>query len=67
MTKLQEYRLKAKLTQAQVSELSGVNLRTIQALESGKRDINLTAAKTVYKLSVALKLPQMDALIDTDE
>ena len=40
-TNLQHLRKLAGLTQKQLSELSGVNLRTLQQYETGAKDINI--------------------------
>lgn len=54
MTKLKEIRKSKNMTQSKLSEISGVNLRTLQDYEQGHKDINKAEAMTVYKLSVAL-------------
>lgn len=53
-TKLKIIRTKRELTQGQLAEKSGVNLRTIQALESCDRDVNKMTLENAYKLAVAL-------------
>lgn len=50
-TKLKTARIAAKLTQKKLSELSGVNLNTLKALERGSRKINNTAAIIVHRLA----------------
>ena len=42
------------MTQSKLSEISGVNLRTLQDYEQGRKDINKAEAMTVYKLAEAL-------------
>ena len=54
MTNLKETRLAKKMTQSKLSEISGVNLRTLQDYEQGRKDINKAEAMTVYKLAEAL-------------
>jgi transcriptional regulator with XRE-family HTH domain len=54
MSNLKNIRKSKKLTQAKLSEISGVNLRTLQDYEQGHKDINKAEAITVYKLSKAL-------------
>lgn len=53
-TKLQEVRQAAGLSQRQLSERSGISLRTIQHYEIGERDIRKAAVETVLALSEAL-------------
>lgn len=68
MSKLKEIRKSKKLSQSKLSEISGVNLRTLQDYEQGKRDINVTAAITLYKLAQALDCMIEDMLeIDVNE
>lgn len=52
--KLQEARKSKGLSQKQLAELSGVPLRTIQAYESGAKDIAKASLETVAKLARAL-------------
>lgn len=54
MIKLKEYRENNNLSQSKLSELSGVNLRTIQSYEGGLKDINKAQALTLYKLAKVL-------------
>lgn len=54
MSNLKDTRLANKLSQKELSERSGVNLRMIQYYEQGVKDINKAEAMTVYKLSEAL-------------
>ena len=54
MSNLKDTRIAKKLTQIQLSEKSGVNIRMIQHYEQGVKDINKAEAMTVYKLSEAL-------------
>lgn len=54
MSNLKQLRKAKKLSQAQLSEIAGVNLRTLQDYEQGRKNINKAEAMTVYKLSVAL-------------
>lgn len=55
MSNLKETRKAKKMTQVKLSEISGVNLRTLQDYEQGRKDINKAEAMTVYKLSEALE------------
>lgn len=54
MTKLKNIRDKAGLSQAQLSERSGVNIRMIQHYEQGVKDINKAQGITLLKIAKAL-------------
>lgn len=56
MTKLYEARNSSGhwITQREVATAAGIPLRTYQALEQGKRDINRAKVITVLQLAVAL-------------
>ena len=56
MTRLYEIRNSSGhwITQREVATAAGMPLRTYQALEQGKRDINRAQAITVLQLAVAL-------------
>ena len=56
MTRLYEARNSSGhwITQREVATAAGIPLRTYQALEQGKRDINRAQAITVLQLAVAL-------------
>jgi transcriptional regulator with XRE-family HTH domain len=64
MTNLQEYRKKSGLSQSKLSEQAGVNLRTLQDYEQGRKNINLAAAITVQKLAEALGCASWELLED---
>lgn len=53
-TRLRARRLTSGMSQAELAAEAGVPLRQIQLFEQGHRDINKTAASTLYKLSKAL-------------
>ena len=53
-TNLQQLRKFAGLTQKELSELSGVNLRTLQQYETGAKDINMASGKSINALALAL-------------
>ena len=53
-TNLHNLRKAAGLTQKQLSELTGVNLRTLQQYEIGSKDINKASGNTINSLAVAL-------------
>lgn len=61
MTKLQDIRKERGISQAELSRLSGVPLKTIQGYESVK-NINGAAALTVHKLAKALGVESADIL-----
>lgn len=54
MSKLKHIREAHKMSQSQLAEASGVNVRMIQHYEQGFKDINKASAITVYKLARAL-------------
>lgn len=56
MSKLKEARERAGLTQKELSERSGVNLRTIQDYEQGRKSINKAQGLTLYRLANALNV-----------
>lgn len=51
---LKQFRIAAGLSQSQLAEASGVNLRMIQHYEQGTKDINKAESLTLYKLSQSL-------------
>ena len=53
-TRLQARRKHCKLTQRKLSELSGVNIRTIQQYEGRSKDINKAAGATLRSLAQVL-------------
>lgn len=63
-TRLEEMRHSAGLTRKQLSEISGINLRTIEAYEQGKNDIGMAAVSSVRQLARALKVPIESILED---
>lgn len=56
-SRLEEERRRAGLTRKQLSETSGISLRTIEAYEQGKNDIGMAAVSSVLQLARALKVP----------
>lgn len=62
MTNLQEYRKMRQISQRQLAEQTGVNLRTLQDYEQGRKNINLAAAITVQKLAEALDCASWELL-----
>lgn len=65
MTKLQELRLKAGLSQSQLSNKAGVNLKTLQGYEGGK-NIDGSKLETLVKLADALGV-EFYELLESDE
>lgn len=53
-TNLKRIRNSYGCTQAELAELSGVSLRSIQMYEQRRKDINKAGAETVYRLAKAL-------------
>lgn len=62
MTNLKETRKAKNMTQKELSEKSGVNLRILQYYEQGVKDINKAQALTVYRLAEALECKIEDLL-----
>lgn len=65
MTKLQDLRKASGLSQSQLADLSGVNLRSLQYYEQGAKDINKASAQTVFALARALGC-RMESLLLTE-
>lgn len=57
MNKLVELRKQQGLTRAQLSERSGVSLRSIEGYEQGRKDMSKMALSTAVALAKALELP----------
>ena len=64
MTNLQHYRKSRGISQSELARQAGVNLRTLQAYEQGRKNINLAAAITVQKLAEALDCASWELLED---
>lgn len=64
MTNLQEYRKQAGMTQLELAVASGVNLRTLQDYEQGRKPINQAAAVTVHKIAKALGVTVEDLITE---
>lgn len=54
MERLKQFRIAAGLTQLQLSQATGINLRTIQDYEYGRSKVENSNAIVVHKLAVAL-------------
>lgn len=52
------------MTQATLAEISGVNIRTIQAYEQGLKDINKAQVVTVLALAEALECDVYEIIND---
>ena len=61
-TNLHRLRRTAGLTQKELSELSGVNLRTLQQYEIGAKDINRASGESINALASALKCNFYDVM-----
>ena len=63
-TRLEEMRHNGCLSRKQLSEISGINVRTIEAYEQRKNDIDMAAVSSVRQLANALKVPLESILED---
>lgn len=54
MTKLQELRIKQNLSQAELARISGVNYRTLQDFDQGRKSLANAKGEMIYRLSQAL-------------
>ena len=61
-TNLHILRKQAGLTQKELAELAGVNLRTLQQYETGAKDINRASGKAINDLAVALRCNFYDVM-----
>lgn len=66
MSKLLNFRKSANLTQKQLSELSGVNIRQIQRIESGDSEMGNVTLDNAVKIADALKVNVKDLLSPAD-
>lgn len=66
MTNLQRIRKERGLTQKELANKSGINIRMVQHYEQGMKDINKANAITVYKLACALTV-DMGAILELQE
>ena len=65
MKNLKRYRTASGMSQAKLSNASGVSLRSIQCYEQGVKDINRAEGLSLYKLSKALGC-RMEQLLELD-
>lgn len=61
-TNLKKARMLAGISQSELAKLSGVSIKTIQAYESGARDINKASVSTATDLANALLCEIKDIL-----
>lgn len=54
MIKIKQERIRVGLTQKQLSEISGVDIRMIQHYEQGSKSLAKASAETVLALATAL-------------
>lgn len=69
MTKLQEARIRAGLSQAQLAEAAGIKKRSLQNYEQAGqhgRDFDRANLETILRACIALKCP-LDDLIESDQ
>ena len=64
--KLQEVRKQAKLSQSELSKLSGVNVRTIQEYEYGRQILDKAKLNIITALADALQVPLYELLEDKE-
>ena len=64
--KLQEVRKQAKLSQSELSKLSGVNVRTIQEYEYGRKIVDSAKLNIITALADALQVPLYELLEDKE-
>lgn len=66
MSNLKDWRQYRKMTQKQLAEASGVNIRMIQYYEQGVNDINKAEALSVFRLAQALCC-RVEDILELDE
>lgn len=66
MTKLKEIRMSKGLTQKQLAEKSGINMRVLQHYEQGSKNLDGAKLETLINLSTALKCP-LSEILENDE
>lgn len=66
MTNLKRIREASGMTQNQLAEITGVNVRMIQHYEQGFKDINAAGALTVYRIAQALNCA-VEELLEIDK
>lgn len=66
MSRLKEIRTEKGISQSKLGEVSGINYRTIQEYEQGRRDINMATALTVKAIADALGV-RMEDIMEMEE
>ena len=64
MTNIQHYRKSRGISQSELARQAGVNLRTLQDYEQGRKPINQAAAVTVHKIAKALGVTVEDLITE---
>ena len=64
-TVIQKIRISKNLSQSQLATLSGVNLRTLQDFEQGRKPLKNAKGEMLYRLSIALDCSINDLLCDS--
>lgn len=54
------------ITRSELAESTGLNVRTVEAYEQGRKDINGAKLKTLLKLCIALECSLEDILTDPE-
>lgn len=62
MSNLKNIRKARNLSQSQLADLAGINVRKIQDYEQGHRDINKASGDTLYQLAKVLNCTMEDLL-----
>lgn len=62
MNKLKEMRQNAKLTQVQLAEKAGINLRVLQHYEQGSKNFDHARLDTLLKVCIALDCKLADVI-----
>ena len=63
LSRIQEYRKRLGMTQAQLAKASGVNIRTLQQYEAGTKSVKKAAAETVFSLAAALECQPEELIV----
>lgn len=66
MTKFREVMKSKRCTFIRLSELTGINVKTLQSYGTGHRPIDLAPIKSLVKISIALTCPITDLLEDQE-
>lgn len=66
MTKLQQLRTSKNLSQQQLADLAGVNVRVLQHYEQGSRRVDYARMDTIMKLAKALDCKMVEIIEDPE-